>query len=150
MTTAQQNSQAEQMARRRTIRYLAAGFAGAVAILYVVLMLMVRSAELKPGVTDRRTYGGYLVLAIAYAVGAVILATIDNQVLHVLGMGVQAVTILLFIVFGVGLLGPGVFRYQAISHLPLGLWAALITGAQVLLLAMLGYLADQRRHPLAA
>jgi hypothetical protein len=129
---------------RRTIRYVAAASAAAVAVLYVVLMLLVRGAELQPGATDTTTYGGYIGLAVAYFIGAVILATVDNRLLHLFGAGVQVVVILLFVVFGVGLLGQGALENPAISHLPLGRWAAVITGAQVLLLAMLGYLADRR------
>ncbi len=132
---------------RRTVRYLAAGFAAAVGVLYVILMLLVRSAELEPGATNAPTFGGYLALAVAYFIGAVILATVDNRILHIFGVGVQVVVILLFIAFGVGLLGKGALSDPAISHLPLGLWAAVITGAQVALLAMLGYLVDQRNQP---
>ncbi len=129
---------------RRTVRYVAAGMSTVIALLYVALMLLVRNAELEPGATDTTTYGGYLFLAVAYAIGAAILFFVDNRTLHLLGVGVQIVVLLLFIVFGIGLLGEGVFQYKAVSHLPIGLWAALITGAQVVLLAMLGYLSDRR------
>ncbi|GAA6526209.1 hypothetical protein [Intrasporangium sp. DVR] len=129
---------------RRTVRYVAAAMSAAVALLYVVLMLLVRNAELEPGATDTTTYGGYLGLAVAYGIGAVILFALDNRTLHLLGAGVQIAVLLLFVVFGIGLLGEGVFEYEAISDLPIGLWAAVITGAQVVLLALLGYLADRR------
>jgi hypothetical protein len=136
--------QSQSAGTRRTVRYVAAAMSAVVAILYVTLMLLVRNAELEPGATDTTTYGGYLGLAVAYGIGAVILFTVDNRTLHLLGAGVQVVVLLLFIVFGVGLLGEGVFENEAISDLPIGLWAALISGAQVALLAMLGYLADRR------
>ncbi len=136
--------QSQRARTRRTVRYVAAAMSAAVAILYVVLMLLVRNAELEPGATDTTTYGGYVGLAVAYAIGAVILFVVDNRTLHLLGVGVQIVVLLLFLAFGVGLLGEGAFENEAISHLPLGLWATLITGAQVVLLAMLGYLADWR------
>ncbi|ADU47593.1 hypothetical protein [Intrasporangium calvum] len=129
---------------RRTVRTVAAAMSAVVALLYVVLMLLVRNAELEPGATDTTTYGGYLALAVAYGIGAVILFALDNRTLHLLGVGVQIAVLLLFIVFGIGLLGEGVFEYEAVSDLPIGLWAAVITGAQVVLLAMLGYLADRR------
>lgn len=129
---------------RRRVRYVAAAMSAAVAVLYIALMLLVRNAELEPGATDTTTYSGYLGLAVAYGIGAVILFTVDNRTLHLLGAGVQIVVLLLFLVFGIGLLGDGVFENEAISDLPIGLWAALITGAQVVLLAMLGYLADNR------
>ncbi|MDV3222397.1 hypothetical protein [Intrasporangium sp.] len=132
---------------RRTVRYVAAAMSAVVAILYVVLMLLVRNAELEPGAADTTTYSGYLALAVAYGIGAVILVAVDNRTLHLLGIGVQVVVLLLFIVFGIGLLGEGAFENEAISDLPLGLWAALITAAQVALLAMLGYLADWRVGP---
>lgn len=143
MTTSQ-STLAPTERTRRTIRYVAAASAAAVAVLYVVLMLLVRGAELQPGATDTTTYGGYIGLAVAYFIGAVILATVDNRLLHLFGAGVQVVVILLFVAFGVGLLGQGALQNPAISHLPLGLWAAVITAAQVMLLAMLGYLADLR------
>ena len=136
--------QTQNAGTRRTVRYIASAMSGVVAVLYVVLMLMVRNAELEPGATDTTTYGGYLALAVAYAIGAVILFVVDNRVLHLLGAGVQIVVLLLFIAFGIGLLGQGVFDNKAVSHLPIGLWATLITGAQVVLLAMLGYLSDRR------
>jgi len=129
---------------RRTVRYVAAGMSAAVALLYVVLMLMVRNAEMEPGATGSTTYGGYVGLAVAYAIGAVILFVVDSRMLHLLGAGVQIIALLLFVGFGVGLLGEGALENETISHLPLGLWAAVITGAQVVLLAMLGYLADPR------
>lgn len=129
---------------RRTVRYVAAAMSAAVAVLYVALMLLVRNAETEPGATGSTTYGGYIGLAVAYAIGAVILFVVDNRTLHLLGAGVQIVVLLLFLGFGVGLLGDGALDNETISHLPLGLWAAVITGAQVVLLAMLGYLVDPR------
>ncbi|MDN5797361.1 MAG: hypothetical protein L0H79_16625 [Intrasporangium sp.] len=149
MTTSQSTTSPSSHATRRTVRYIAAAASAVVALLYVVLMLLVKGAELQPGATDTTTYGGYLGLAVAYFIGAVILASVDNRMLHLLGAAVQVVVILLFIAFGVGLLGQGALSNPAISHLPLGLWAAVITGAQVLLLAMLGYLADNRHRPVA-
>ena len=137
----------ERAGTRRTVRYVAAAMSAVVAILYVVLMLLVRNAELEPGATDTTTYGGYIGLAVAYAIGAVILFVVDNRTLHLLGAGVQIIVLLLFLAFGIGLLGEGAFENEAISHLPIGLWATLITGAQVVLLAMLGYLADWRVTP---
>ena len=118
----------ERAGTRRTVRYVAAAMSAVVAILYVVLMLLVRNAELEPGATDTTTYGGYVGLAVAYAIGAVILFVVDNRTLHLLGAGVQIIVLLLFLAF-------------------IGLWATLITGAQVVLLAMLGYLADWRVTP---
>jgi hypothetical protein len=45
--------------------------------------------------------------------------------------------------FGAGVLGPGqgVFDYDALSGLHMELWAAVITGAEVVLLGLLWYLA---------
>jgi hypothetical protein len=144
--TASHNSevQVQSAGTRRTVRYVAAAMSAVVAVLYVVLMLLVRNAELEPGATDTTTYAGYLALAVAYGIGAVILFVVDNRTLHLLGVGVQILVLLLFIAFGIGLLGEGVFENEAVSDLPIGLWATLITGAQVVLLAMLGYLSDWR------
>lgn len=148
MTTAsQQPGQASplDMHHRRTIRITAAALSGFVGLLYLVLMFLVARVQFAPGVTDNRTYAGYLVLAIAYLLGAGILFAVDRRILHILGAGVQVVVIVLFVLFGIGLLGSGVFEQKAISHLPLGLWAAVITAAQISLLALLGYLADESR-----
>ena len=70
--TASHNSevQVQSAGTRRTVRYVAAAMSAVVAILYVVLMLLVRNAELEPGATDTTTYAGYLGLAVAYGIGA--------------------------------------------------------------------------------
>ncbi|MDN5791119.1 MAG: hypothetical protein L0H25_09665 [Micrococcales bacterium] len=146
-TASQQRGQASPpaMHHRRSIRITAAALSAFVGVLYLVLMFLVARVQLAPGVTDNRTYVGYLVLAIAYLLGAGILFAVDRRILHILGAGVQVVVIVLFVLFGIGLLGPGVFEQRAISHLPLGLWAAVITAAQISLLALLAYLADESR-----
>jgi hypothetical protein len=56
----------------------------------------------------------------------------------------------LFVVFGVGVLGPGVFEYEALSGLHMPVWAAVITAAEVVLLASLSYLAATATHSPAA
>jgi hypothetical protein len=112
-----------------------------VAVLYLILLYLVAQAEAVPGATDGSTYGGYLFLAVPYLVGAGLLAAVDRRALWVVGAAVQVVVIALFLMFGVGLFGPGVFEYEALTALPMELWAAGITGAQVILFGLLCYLA---------
>ena len=59
------------------------------------------------------------------------------------GAAIQALVIVLFVMFGAGLFGPGqgVFDYGALSGLHMEVWAAVITGAEVVLLGLLSYLA---------
>ena len=52
--------------------------------------------------------------------------------------------VVLFVMFGAGApFGPGhgVFDYDALSDLPMELWAAVVTGGEVVLLGLLLYLA---------
>jgi hypothetical protein len=68
---------------------------------------------------------------------------------------VQIVVIVLFVIFGAGVFGPGqgVFDYDALSGLRMELWAAGITGAEVVLLGLLSYLAfapQDVRHDVTA
>jgi hypothetical protein len=51
------------------------------------------------------------------------------------------------VLFGIGVFGPGVFEYEALSALPMELWAAVVTGLQVVLLGLLAYLARTRARP---
>lgn len=126
---------------RRLVRYLTAALSAVVGILYLVLLVLVFEAESRPGATDSNTYGGYLFLAVAYLLGAALLLTTDRLVLWAVGAIVQVLVIVLFVLFGVGVFGPGVFEYQALSDLRMALWATVITSAQVILLGLLSYLA---------
>jgi hypothetical protein len=68
---------------------------------------------------------------------------------------VQVAAIVLFVMFGAGVFGPGqgVFDYDALSGLHMELWAAVITGAEVVLLGLLSYLAfapQNARHDATA
>ena len=110
-------------------------------MLYLILMLLVARAEAVPGATDSDTYGAYLFLAVAYLAGAVVMTVTDQRQLAGVGVLVQLGVLGLFVVFGAGLLGPGVFEYAALSSLRMPLWAAVITAGQVALVGLLGYLA---------
>lgn len=127
---------------RTAVRYLTAVLSMAVGALYLILLFLVFDAESQPDavVTDT-TYGAYLFLAIPYLLGAVLAVVTDRRTLWMLGAGLQVVVIALFAVFGVG-----AFEYQALSELRMELWATVITGAQVTLLGLLGYLAITRRR----
>ncbi|MGA8046910.1 MAG: hypothetical protein WCA30_11665 [Dermatophilaceae bacterium] len=127
---------------RRAVRYVTALLSMAVGALYLILLFLVFKAESQPDavVTDT-TYGAYLFLAIPYLIGAVLSVASDRRTLWILGAGVQSVVIALFAVFGVG-----AFEYAVLSGLRMELWATVITGAQLALLGLLGYLATTRRR----
>lgn len=122
---------------RTLVRYLTAILSLGLGVLYLILLFLVFDAESQPDavVTDT-TYGAYLFLAIPYLVGAVLAALTDRLTLWVLGAVVQVLVIVLFAVFGVA-----AFDYEALSGLRMELWAAVITGAELILLGLLGYLA---------
>ncbi len=123
---------------RRPLRFVAAGLAGAIALTYLLLFFLVADAERG---APENTFGAYLFLFAAYAIGAVVLAVRPGRSVMVLGAGVQVAVLVLFTVFGVGLLGPGVFSYDVLNHLHMPVWAAGITAAQVLLLVVMTQLA---------
>jgi hypothetical protein len=126
--------------RRVRARRLAGTLCGIVALLYLILLLLVADAE--SGATEN-TYGAYLFLAVPYLIGAGLLVAVDRRDLWVAGAAVQVMVIVLFVMFGAGTFGPGqgVFDYDALSPLHMELWAAVITGAEVVLLGLLSYLA---------
>jgi hypothetical protein len=131
--------------RRKMIRHLAAALCVIVGVLYLILFFLVADAEAGAG---ENTFGAYLFLAVPYVLGASLLVAVDRRVLWAIGAAVQVVVIVLFVTFAVGSSEhPGVFEYEALADLPMELWAAGITGAQVVLLALLGYLAVTRSVP---
>jgi hypothetical protein len=125
---------------RRTLRHLTAALSGGVGLLYVALFFLVADAE--AGAAEN-TYGAYLLLSVLYVVGAALLVIADRRALWISGAAVQVAVVILFAMFGAGLFGPGqgVFDYDALSGLHVELWAAAITGAQLLLLGLMAYLA---------
>jgi hypothetical protein len=128
---------------RRALRFTAAALAGVIALTYLVLFFLVADAERG---APENTFGAYLFLFLAYAVGAVLLALRSGRAVMVLGAGVQLAVLVLFTVFGVGLLGPGVFAYELLRPLHMEVWAAGITAAQVLLLVLMTQLAVSSTH----
>jgi hypothetical protein len=135
--------------RRRAIRRTAAGLCAALGALYLVLFVLVREAE--AGLTEN-TFGAYLLLAVPYLVGAGLLLAVDVRLLWAAGAAAQIVVLALFALFGAGLFGPGegVFDYAALSDLPVELWAVVISGVEVVVLGLLGYLALTPSHHDAA
>jgi len=133
-------SDAPSADRRKRLRYVAAALCAVVGVLYVILVFLVRDAEV--GLTEN-TYGAYLFLAVPYLVGAVLLVAFDRRFLWAVGVVVQVFVIALFAMFGAGLFGPGqgVFDYAALSGLHMELWAATITGVELILLGLFSYLA---------
>jgi hypothetical protein len=61
------------------------------------------------------------------------------------GAVVQLVVLGLFVLFGVGLLGPGVFEHEALSGVPVAVRAAAISGLQLVLLGVQIHLSGSRR-----
>jgi hypothetical protein len=135
------------MTVRRTTRFVAAALSATVALLYLVLLFLVADAEAGARSLEGDTYGAYLFLAVPYLAGAVLLLVYDHRVLWAVGAAVQVAVLVLFVMFGAGAFGPGqgVFDYAALSDLPMGLWATVITGAEVVLLGLLVYLAAWSR-----
>lgn len=125
---------------RTVTRYVAAALCGIVGLLYLTLLFLVADAE--SGAAEN-TYGAYLLLAVPYLVGAGLLLAMDRRALWVAGAAIQLVVMVLFVMFGAGVFGPGqgVFDYDALSGLHMELWAVLITGAEAVLLGLLSYLA---------
>jgi hypothetical protein len=108
-----------------------------VTLLYAILFFVVRGIEAADAPGTDSTYGAYLFLTIAYAVSTVAYAVRDRRGIWLAGAVLQVVVIGLFIVFGLG-----VFEYEVlVEATPIGLWAGVITGLQVVLLGALGYLA---------
>lgn len=130
---------------RKRIRHLAAALCTIVALAYLVLLFLVADAEAaQAAVVSDTTYGAYLFLAVPYLVGAALLVFLDHRVLWVVGAAVQVLVLALFVLFGVGMFGPGVFEYEVLGALRMELWAAAILGAQVILFGLLVYLALPR------
>ena len=125
---------------RTMTRHLAAAVCGIVGVLYLILLFLVADAE--SGASEN-TYGAYLLLAVPYLIGAGLLLAVDRRALWIAGAAVQVAVIALFVMFGAGVSGPGqgVFDYDALSGLHIELWAAVITGAEAVLLGLLSYLA---------
>ena len=119
-----------------------AAVSGVVACLYGVFFVIVRDAEQAVvGGTDD-TFPAYAALAVVYLVGAVLLTALERRWVWVTGAIVQVVVLGLFV-----LLGLGVFEHEALSDVPVAVWAAAITGLQLVLLGVLTYLAGARRGP---
>lgn len=76
------------------------------------------------------------------------MVAVDRRPLWVIGAAVQVVIIVLFVLFGAGVFEPerGVFDYDALSGLHMGVWAVVITGAELILLGLLSYLALTPHH----
>lgn len=125
---------------RTMTRYLAAALCGIVGLLYLILLFLVGDAE--SGASEN-TYGAYLFLAVPYLIGAGLLVAVDRRAVWIAGAAIQVVVIVLFVMFGAGVFGPGqgVFDYAVLNGLHMEWWAAVITGAEAVLLGVLSYLA---------
>lgn len=124
---------------RRRLRLAAALVAAVVAALYVAVFFV----QL-PHIDELDNPAPvYLVLALVYAVGAALLATIDKSVLHWLGAGVQAALIGLFLWLLVGLYA----NDEESFILDMAGLAIAVTACQVALLGLLPYLAVTTPRP---
>lgn len=122
---------------RRSLRSAASAASGLVTVLYLTFgVLVVRAAEADPAYTDDTTWGGYLMLALAYLAGAVLLAVVDVRALWVVGAVLQVVVLVAFATLGVA-----VFEHEALAEASLVPWVVVISGLQIALLAALAYLA---------
>jgi len=124
---------------RRRLRWVAVAVSGIVAILYAALFVIVRGLETGPEAAQLmdNTYGAYLFLAIAYVVSTIAYAVRDRHAVWLGGAVLQVVVMILFVTIGVG-----VFEYDLLlDAMPIGLWSGVITGLEVVLLGVLGYLA---------
>jgi hypothetical protein len=135
--------------RRRAVRFVGAAVCGVLAVLYVALLFLVADAE--SGASEN-TYGAYLFLTIPYVIGAVLLVSTDRRSLWILGALVQVAVLVLFVMFGAGAFGPdqGVFDYEELSGLHMGIWATATTGLEVVLLGLLAWLAWGARRRVGA
>jgi hypothetical protein len=123
----------------RPIRFTAVALCAVTGVLYLLLFFLVRHAEV--GLSEN-TFGAYLFLAIPYLAGAALMLNFDRRLLYAVGAAVQVVVLVLFAMFGAGLWGPGqgVFDYAALDSLNMAWWAAIISGIEVVLLALFAYL----------
>lgn len=108
--------------------------------LYLTLAVLVVDAEAG---RSENTFGAYVFLTVAYLGGAGILLTLRRRAVWALGAVVQVGVIVLFVMFGAGAFGPGqgVFDYDALSGLHMGVWAAVLTSGEVVLGGLLALLA---------
>ena len=120
-------------ARRLSARRGAAILSAIVTLTYAWMFFAIRTAE--TGLSEN-TFGAYLQLTVIYTIGTVLLLVTDHRWLWGIGAAVQVIVLALFATFGIA-----IFDYSAVADLPLALWAATITTAQLLVLGLLGYLA---------
>lgn len=104
------------------------------------MALLVLVADAEAGRSEN-TYGAYVFLSFCYLVGGVLLVRFDSRPLYLLFSIVQVAVIALFVLFGVGVFGPGLFEYEALARLHMAVWASVITGAELALLGASSYLA---------
>jgi hypothetical protein len=121
--------------RRRSVRYMAAGIAAAVAIVYTLIGVSAISVvDVAPGDEASMLAFG-LPAAAAFAIGAALLMLTDRRLLWVLGAVLQVLVISMY--FAV-----------APTRVPnFEMWGILIRIAQVTLLTALVYLAVTRPQP---
>jgi hypothetical protein len=120
---------------------------GLVTVLYAILCYLVWDAEMAAGIETDQTYVAYGMLAALYLIGTVLLGLVDRRPLWAVRAAIQLIVIALFVVIGAGVLQRsegGVFGYEALDGLHIELWAAAITGLQVVLLGLMSHLAASR------
>lgn len=126
------------MRRRLSLRYSGGGMCALLAALYAAFAFVVRAAETDAAVVTDTTWGAYLMVALSYLLGTVLLAMVDLRPLWVVGALVQIGLLAAFVVLG---LGEGGYQYAVLAEVPLTAWAAPIITLQVVLLGLLTYLA---------
>lgn len=114
-------------------RYLAAGIAAGIGVLYVALFL-----ALLPHLRETDNPAPvFLVLAVVYAAGALLVLARDSRVLHLVGVGVQVFLVAGYVWLWASSASAGDDAFFR-DHLALGL---VITAAQVVLAVLLVLLA---------
>lgn len=103
------------------------------AAAYFALFLLVRDAEMG---ADENTFGAYLFLSAAYVVLGVAAWRAPGKSVYVAGIVVQVLVIVLFVVFAVGLLGPGIFDYERVDSLRMEAWAVATLMGQIGLIGL--------------
>lgn len=127
--------------RRGAIRVVTVTLAAAVAVLYIVVFFVQLPHLHEPD----NPAPVYLVLALLYAAGAVLVALRDKPVVHWVGAAVQVILVGLFLWLLAGLYAHG----EESFILDMAALAIAITAVQVVLLGLLIHLAmsDQGRPP---
>jgi hypothetical protein len=117
---------------RSRVRYAASMICGGVAAFYLIYFFVVRAREMAVVPHQESMAPVYLMAAILFLIGAVLLATVDRRGLWVVGAGVQVIVVGLYLWNGVH----GVWNDTP--------WAIVISATESALFGLLVFLARGR------